>query len=502
MGKYKGALRSCFAVRRAWCRATSALALGLCLIGAATAEDKHWQGAMPAAQGFSGDNRYHDEWQVVGAKPIAESPANGNADTFTGIGVNSGIRAGARSVRADNTGWYKTTSSGQLINDASVNLQPDTALSVPVSSEQPLSIPPSPSQVKPNRPGPITINLDLFVGEVKVLDNVDVRRVAVGNGSILRAEVIDTGELLIIAASAGSSSIRLWNTDGSQSDYNIRVSETDPETRVHMQRIVRMRVRMVEFRKSALGRLGIDWSDSAAGPGLAALGESVSGNLYRPDGAGFDGLSAAVAPFSTYFGVASNITSRINFLAQNGDAVTLAEPVLSAMNGGEASFLAGGEVPYPSIGENGQSQVEFKEYGVKLNVAPLIDSAGNVRTKLETEISQLDSSVSVQGTPGLLTRRAQTEVTVRDGETIVISGLLSSESSSDTDKLPGLGRLPVIGRFFRSQGKRNAISELVIFITPEVIEPGEPVISLREREYFNESNKRVETIRKQLPLME
>ena len=348
---------------------------------------------------------------------------------------------------------------------------------------------------------PATVNVDLFVGEVEVLGQYDVDRVAVGNGAIIKAEVIDSGELLVIASAPGSSSLRLWNKDGSQSDYNIRVSQSDPETRVRMERMVRMRVRMVEFRKSALGKLGIDWGDSATGPGLAAAGE-IGSSLLRPATEGFNALTDTVAPFSAYFGIASNITSRIHFLAQNGDAVTLAEPVLSAMNGGEASFLAGGEVPYPSINENGQTIVEFKEYGVKLNVAPLIDGAGNVRTKLETEISQLDSSVTVQGAPGLLTRRAQTEVTVRSGQTIVISGLLSSETSADADEIPGLGRLPIIGRFFGTKNERKSVSELVIFVTPEVIEPGAAMISARETRYKNESDRRVDEHRQQLPLME
>jgi len=457
----EGALRSRFAMRKAIRKAISCHVVtcalgGVCLISVTSANDNTQGG-----------------WQTVGAhadyRPATEEHISSKQDR---IDIDSGGAAGdehqPRSMATD-----ATKADAQLL---------------PVPIETPST--------------PATINLDMFVGEVKVLEKVDVRRVAIGNGSIVKAEVIDTGELLIIAATAGSSSIRLWNKDGSQTDYNIRVEETDPETRVHMQRIVRMRVRMVEFRKSALGRLGIDWSDSTTGPGLAAVGDAVTNNLYRPAVEGFTGLPNNVAPFSAYFGIASNITSRINFLAQNGDAVTLAEPVLSAMNGGEASFLAGGEVPYPSTDENGQSQVEFKEYGVKLNVAPLIDSAGNVRAKLETEISQLDSSVSIQGTPGLLTRRAQTEVTVRSGQTIVISGLLSSESSADTDMLPGLGRLPIIGRFFSSRGKRNSVNELVIFITPEVIEPGEPVINSRERDYLQESDKRLNAVRQQLPLME
>lgn len=347
----------------------------------------------------------------------------------------------------------------------------------------------------------ITQNLDLFLGEVKVIDNVDVSRVAVGRGGILTAEVLDTGELLIIATAAGSSSIRLWNNDNTQSDYNVRVSETDPQTRVHMQSIVRMRVRMVEFRKSALGRLGIDWGESVGGPTLAATASTVSSS-FNSAAAGINAPSALTAPFSTFFGIASNITSSINFLAQNGDAVTLAEPVLTAMNGSTASFLAGGEVPYPVVGQDGQTQIEFKEYGVKLNVAPLIDSVGNVRAMVETEISQLDKSVSINGTPGLLTRRAQTEVTVNSGDTIVISGLLSTESSADVNMIPGLGKLPVIGRFFSSETRSNAASELVIFVTPEVIVPHEKVINTREQQYFNQSDQRLSEARHQLPLME
>ena len=345
-------------------------------------------------------------------------------------------------------------------------------------------------------------NLDLFAGQVEVLGEVDVSRVAVGNGSIVRAEVLKTGELLVLAQAPGSSSVRLWHKDGSQSDYNIRVSETDPETRVRMERMVRMRVRMVEFRKSALGRLGIDWADSAGGPTFSAAGDAIGNNLYRPDFEGFSGLPNTVEPFSTYFGIASNITSKINFLASSGDASTLAEPVLTATNGGSASFLAGGEVPYPAVGANGQVVVQFKEYGIKLDVSPSIDSAGNVRTLVETEISQLDPAVTVAGAPGLLTRRAQTQVNVRSGETIVISGLLSSERSSDVDKLPGLGNLPIIGGFFRSTNTRRSVTELVIFVTPELVAPDGPALAGRDRRILERSTGALSEARSSLAIMD
>ena len=354
--------------------------------------------------------------------------------------------------------------------------------------------------IRPDNPD--TQNMDLFAGQIKVINDFDVRRVAIGNGAIVHAEVLDSGELLIMAKSQGSSSLRLWSDQHQQRDYNIRVSANDPQTRIQMQRTVRMRVRMVEFRKSALGRLGIDWSDSVNGPSLAAAGDAIGNNLFRPQAAGFEGLPNTVAPFSTYFGIASNISSRINMMAQNGDAITLAEPVLSAINGGEASFLAGGEVPYPTVGENGQTQVQFKDYGVKLNVAPIIDNAGNVRTTLSTEISQIDTSVSVGGTPGLLTRRAQTELTVQSGKTIVISGLLSSQSGNDSHAIPGLGRLPIIGRFFRSDAQRKELTELVIFVTPEVIEPGGSMITEREQQYLTQSDRRVTRLRQNLRILE
>jgi pilus assembly protein CpaC len=348
-----------------------------------------------------------------------------------------------------------------------------------------------------------TINVDMFAGEVKVMGRVQVTRVAVGNGDIVRAEVLKSGELLVIGQSAGSTSLRLWHTDKTQSDFNIRVSDSDPETRIRMETMVRMRVRMIEFRKSALGKLGIDWSDSAAGPGFAVAGDLAGNNLFRRVGEGFAaGLPNTVKPFSTYFGVASNITSRINFLASTGDATTLAEPVLSTTSGGSASFLAGGEVPYPSVGANGQTIVQFKEYGIKLNVSPSIDALGNVRTVVETEISQLDPAVSVQGAPGLLTRKARTQVNVRSGETIVISGLLSSESSKDIDKLPGIGNLPIIGSFFRTQNARNTVSELVIFVTPEIVEPVGAALTSRQQEYYEASEHRVTAARQKIQLLD
>jgi len=343
-----------------------------------------------------------------------------------------------------------------------------------------------------------TIAVDMFVGEVRVLGHFDAERVAVGNGKLLRIESRGKGELIAIAEGKGSSSVRLWLSNGEQLNYNFRITESDPSTRVRMERVVRMSVKMVEVRKNALNELGINWASQLNGPALTTAGDFVSSSLFRSaDNLGAN-LPLNVAPFSTHFGIATSIASQINLLASTGDATTLAEPTLSCINGGVASFLAGGELPYPVTGSNGQTSVEFKEYGIKLNIRPFADEEGNIYAKILTEISQIDSAVTVLGAPGILTRRTETEMNVAAGQTIVLSGLLSAESSEDINKVPGLGDIPYIGTLFRSKKYRNQKTELVIFVTPEVVMPYRQVLSEQEQKIHTYGKKHMDSVDKAL----
>jgi len=312
-------------------------------------------------------------------------------------------------------------------------------------------------------------NIDMFVGQVKVLGKVDVTRVAVGNGGIVRAEILRTKELLVIAQKSGSTSLRLWGKHGKQKEYNIRVSKNDPEKRVRMDSMIRIKVKMVQFKKTALSRLGIKWSQVVNGPTFSTAGDFVTNSLYRPRFSGFSNLPLNVKPFSSYFGIASSITSRINLLASDGDALVLSEPVLSCVNGGTAKFISGGEFPIPVVGNNGQTQVEFKEFGVKLAVSPRANSQGEIYTTIKTEVSERDDDNQVLGVPGLTTTKTETIVNVRSGQTIIISGLLKAIGSKKFDRVPGLGRLPFIGGLFRSKDQKDERTELVVFLTPEVV---------------------------------
>ena len=345
-------------------------------------------------------------------------------------------------------------------------------------------------------------NVNMFAGEARVFGKVAVNRVAVGNGAIIRAEVLDNGELLAIAQTEGSSSLHLWHKDGSHSSFNVRVTATDPEIRVRLDKTIRMRVKMIEFRKTALERIGIDWGDNIEGPVFATVGDAATNSLFRPSQEGILGdsstLPLSIKPFSSYFGVATQLSSRINLLVNKGDAEMLAEPVLSCENGGTARFLAGGEVPYPTVGINGQTTVDFREYGIRLEISPRVDEFNNIQADIMTEVSSIDSSVTVLGAPGLLTRRTQTQVSTRAGNTIVIAGLMQIEQGSDKDSLPGLGKLPVLGKLFRSDSSNKTVSELVIFITPEVVEPGKPGLQQREDETHQYVLNELQEARRQL----
>jgi pilus assembly protein CpaC len=165
-------------------------------------------------------------------------------------------------------------------------------------------------------------------------------------------------------------------------------------------------------------------------------------------------------------------------LQQTGAFQSLAEPNLIAYNGQEASFLAGGEFPVPIVsGTTGAVSVQFKEFGIRLNFTPTI--AGDVlRLKVRPEVSTLDfnNGVTLSGfrIPALTTRRAETVVELRDGQSFAIAGLLDNISQNDSAAIPVLGSLPIIGPLFKSRAKRAEQTELMVLITPRLVRPLDP----------------------------
>jgi len=253
---------------------------------------------------------------------------------------------------------------------------------------------------------------------------------------------------------------------------------------VDMKPMVMMQVRIMEFDKNALNQVGIKWDSVIAGPSGGLVHDWKTNPLYRVPSNGFTGVDGTggtvalplrVPGTAAYFGIATSITSQINLLEQDGKAWELATPELSARSGGVADFLVGGEVPIPvNGGVLGETQVEYKEYGIKLHIAPVVGSDGDIATDIATEVSKIDPTVTVQGYPGFLTRRADTQVNVHEGQTIVISGLVDAQGAKDYDRLPLLGDIPILGALFRSHDFQAKRTELVVFVTPIVIDADSP----------------------------
>jgi pilus assembly protein CpaC len=176
-----------------------------------------------------------------------------------------------------------------------------------------------------------------------------------------------------------------------------------------------------------------------------------------------------------------------------GDLRTLAEPNLLTLPGKEAYFLAGGEFPYPTLQSGGTSNavsIVFKEFGIRLRFTPNIARNGAIRLKVAPEVSTLDfaNGLVISGfeIPSLRTRRAETEVELREGQYMAIAGLLDNESTRNLTKIPILGDIPILGELFRSRALRQRRTELLVLITPQFVmasdtalrvptgEPGEP----------------------------
>jgi len=344
----------------------------------------------------------------------------------------------------------------------------------------------------PGKPGRTTIHLWKQNGQEKVLlvkvqsddlvnlmheivgllgDKSGVQASIVGDRIVLRGDQI-SAETAVRVAEIHKLYPQIANLTSKQTGF---------------ERMVYMDVRIMEMSKKAIENIGINWQKSLNGPMFGIVGDFKANSWFRPTSDGTPGnmtgnLPAGVAgvpmqpsnqprisPFATYLGLQATLSSVVNFLVSNGDAYVLAEPKLSCRSGGTASFMAGGEVPIPVVNTTGQANVVFKPYGVQFNINPLVSDSGGIAATVSTELSAVDSSVTVQNIPGFVTRRTSTDVTLKDGETLVLSGLLNNDGNNTVEKVAGLGDLPILGPLFKSKDFRGDKTELVIMVTPHFI---------------------------------
>ena len=237
---------------------------------------------------------------------------------------------------------------------------------------------------------------------------------------------------------------------------------------------VMLKVTVAEMQRSVIKQLGVDLS-SAASFGDFALRLATS-NAFSVQGQSLGGLSTEGTSYN-----GDDIGAALRALERDGILRTLAEPNLTAISGESAKFLAGGEFPVPtSRDRDGNVQLEFKPIGVGLNFTPVVLSEGRISLKISTEVSELssDGAFVLQGSsstgvtvPGLKVRRAETTLELPSGGSLVMAGLLSDTTRQNIDGVPGAKDMPVLGQLFRSRDYQKNETELVVIVTPYLVDP-------------------------------
>ena len=239
---------------------------------------------------------------------------------------------------------------------------------------------------------------------------------------------------------------------------------------------VQLMVRVAEVSRNRMRELGTSYGYQG-GPGTGGYVNSGGGpSSIQSVANGF--LNGTLGSSLNLFVMGGNSLAMLRALQQQGALKALAEPNLIAMNGQEASFLAGGEFPIPIVQGGGALStvsIVFKEYGVRLNFKPTIIDEDHIRLELEPEVSTLDFANGVRFDgfviPALRTRRAKTGVELRDGQSFALAGLLDNSETTQLSKVPGLGDVPILGNLFRSKQFQKNESELMFIVTTQIVKP-------------------------------
>ena len=318
-------------------------------------------------------------------------------------------------------------------------------------------------------------NLDAIRRELKTeLPGQTIRVTYTNNSVFLRGTVTDL--------TSSARAVQIASTAGKVVNLlDVNVPKSDPQ--------ILLKVRFAAVDRNLARQLGINLFDLGLGNALGGVSAGqftpplIGGSSSSSSGSGVTG-SAGSASFSqegsifAYF-PGLNVGADIHALVTRGVVQMLAEPNVMASDGKEASFLAGGEFPYPVVsgtsGGTAAVSIEYKEYGVRLNFIPTITPRGTIRLQVAPEVSALDYSneVEISGfeVPGLTTRRVNTEVELKDGQTFILGGLLDKNMTETFQKIPFLGDIPIIGKLFQSQIKNKTDTELIVLVTPEIVAP-------------------------------
>lgn len=402
--------------------------------------------------------------------------------------------------------------------------------------------------------------LFVAVGKSVLVDiALPIGRIAVGSSDIAEATAVSPTEVLVNGKASGETTLIVWETGGGRQFFNVTVRATSTaatETMDGLRRELRtelpgqtvtitaennliflrgtvkdlnssaravqiastagkvvnllyvdvpapdpqilLKVRFASVDRSLEKQLGINiFSTGAANTiGTVTTGQFSPPGVSLPS-AGTPAAGTVSNALNLFiFRPDLNLGATLEALQTSGLVEVLAEPNVLAENGKEASFLAGGEYPYPIVqGVSGTSQgavtIQFKEYGIRLNFIPTITPRNTIRLQVAPEVSSLDFSngvvISGFSIPGIDVRNVKTEVELSDGQSFAIGGLLDNRENETLSKIPFIGDVPILGKFFQSIQRTKSNTELIVIVTPVIVQPiptGAPLPALKYPQKF------------------
>lgn len=397
--------------------------------------------------------------------------------------------------------------------------------------------------------------VEVSLNESKYMAASGITRLAVGNPAIADVQLLSSGDFLLVGKKAGTTSLIVWSDGGRRTEYTVYVAGNDrgmasaiqdaigyPKVHVQMMKDrvmlrgkvenqyehdtalkiaglytggdgsgvidllemehpsqIRLEAQIIEINSDYTKNLGIQyWSQT---PGSNSNSGSSSDNPNNNITVGTAGLFYGGEDFSStrkhggWLGShVANVNVTLQALINEGKARILSRPSITTMSGKTANILIGGRIPIPVSDGNGNVSIDWHEYGMKLNIEPVVDSEDKITSKVHAEVSTLDYSHGVKidsfSVPGIATREAESEVNVRSGMTMAIGGLINSEDAKIVSKIPLLGDLPIIGRFFRHTSNTRDKREVIILITPTLVADDTPVPMSRRMKESYEAGER------------
>lgn len=370
-------------------------------------------------------------------------------------------------------------------------------------------------------------------GQSRTVNMSGLQRAAIANPEVADVVVVSSDELILVGKQTGTTTLIIWSNMGRQT-YQVEVAANDPAIANEIKRVLGYPdIRVVKVNKTVIleGTVNDQYQRARAEKIAAAYGEKVVNlleiakpvqikieariveiNRTKTQTLGVQYFSTDTAsPGKFYAGGASTnsrapntfgnlgtfspITAQLNLLIQEGFARLLSQPNMVTLSGDKASILVGGQIPIPISNLNGSVSIEWKDYGVKLEITPEASLDGTITSRIKAEVSAIewDSNHRIPISPSLTIppirmRKAETAIALSSGQTMAIGGLISNDITRDVIKIPFLGDLPVIGQLFRSTSFNKGETELVILVTPTIVDPQAlvPPLSQDVRDHLNQ----------------